>query len=113
MHRTGRYCGCAELSPKRVRWTCPSTCLTTTFTTTPRNSSSDRSTDDGPLRTAQTGLQPVRTPCGPADRLQAVLQDPLLDRNRACRRAFRLRQEPLGAAVRDGRLDDGTARVVW
>ena len=38
-----------------------------------------------------------------ADRLQAILQDPLLDRNRPCRRAFRLRQEPLGAVVRDGR----------
>ncbi len=66
-----------------------------------------RSTDHGPIRTAQTGLQPVRRPCGPADRVQAILQDALLDRNSPCRRTFRLRQEPVGAAVRDGRHYDG------
>ena len=47
------------------------------------------------------------------DCVQAVLQDPLLDRNGARRRAFRLRQEPVGAVVRDGRDDDGAAGIVW
>ena len=72
-----------------------------------------RSTDDGPLRTAQTGLQPVRRPRGSAECVQAILQDPLLDRNSACRRTIRFRQEPVGAVVRDGRDHDGAAGVLW
>ena len=77
-----------------------------------RNSSSEnRKTDDGPLRTAQAGLQPVRGPPGDPGGLQAVLQDALPDRKRARRRGIRVRQEPVGAAVRDGCDDDGAARV--
>ena len=43
------------------------------------------STDDGPLRAAQAGLQPVRGPPGDPGGVQAVLQDALSDRNRARR----------------------------
>ncbi len=43
--------------------------------------------------------------------VQAVLQDALSDRNRARRRGIRVRQEPVGAVVRDGRDDDGAAGV--
>ena len=43
----------------------------------------------------------------------SLSEDHVADRNRARRRAFRLRQEPVGAVVRDGCDHDGAAGIVW
>src|SRR6202012_1171612 len=92
-------------------WTSPPMSWRTTSTTTRANSSfrARRSTDDGPLRTTQTRLQPDRRSPGLAVRVPGFFQDALPDRDRPCRRGIRVRQEPLGAAVRDGCDDDGVA----
>ena len=50
---------------------------------------------------------------GTAGRVPGFLQDPLSDRNGAGRGGIRVRQEPVGAVVRDGRDDDGAAGIRW
>lgn len=62
----------------------------------------ERSSDDGPLRTAKAGLQPVGRPRGDTVRVSGILQDSLPDRNRPRRRGIRLRQESVGTPVRHG-----------
>ena len=75
------------------------------------SSGPERSSDDGPLRTAEAGLQPVRGPPGGAGRVSGVLQDALPDRDRPRRRGVRVRQESVGTLVRHGRNQHGAAGV--
>ena len=67
--------------------------------------------NDGPLRTAQGRLQPVRRPDRPAVGLPEVLQGQLLDRGGPGGRGHRIRQEPVGTAVRHRCNHDGAAGV--